>query len=252
MLPSQGGKAGPAPLSNDVDPWRSCNKTYSKKVCQAWRDAAVQTAALDGLIKSCGKMKNDKAWMNNCTNLVQMAGVDVNYRWSLVGTYWSTVSSSRSEIVAEVIWVIEITSYLRRGDGSFVRIVDCNQSSADPDYVEGAIGLSVNGVPILTIKEWDHVDQLWSYVSEMVQLMSESNSVSTYFPDQPIKLSFRGVGDRILVSCEYEGVSRAAMTSKVDFMEAIKSEGRIFFEKMKKIFPGNSEIYEMSLQRLFW
>ncbi|MER5319049.1 hypothetical protein [Streptosporangium roseum] len=146
--------------------------------------------------------------------------------------------------------MIDIKTYLRCEDGSFIQVADCKSLPTDPDYIEGAIELSVDGTLVIGKSEWDYVDQLWFYISEMVRVMLEEGSSSTYFPDQPIELSFQQEGGKIFISCEIEGKLKKFDVPEMDFLNALKNEGRIFFEKMSEILPENSESYKSALRDL--
>lgn len=64
--------------------------------------------------------------------------------------------------------MIEIISYLRTTDGQFVEVSETDTRPANHRYVEGAIDLVIDGVPILDVALWDYVDQLCAYISDMV------------------------------------------------------------------------------------
>ncbi|MER5931016.1 hypothetical protein [Streptomyces sp. NPDC002054] len=136
--------------------------------------------------------------------------------------------------------MVEIETFLRGAGGGFVQVEACRTPPPDLDYIEGAIRLSVDGLEIIGTEEWDYVDQLWCYIAEMVTKMRSSGYAETYFPDQPIMLSFRAVGSRVLVTAKIgEEVKRASAPSE-DLLEAVKGAGMIFFRKMSELAPANS------------
>lgn len=146
--------------------------------------------------------------------------------------------------------MIEIRTLLRYEEGSFVYLEDCTIPPQDPDYVEGAIEFYVDGAEIIGVREWDYVDQLWSYIADMVKDLIESGMASTYFPDQPIELSFKRNGSRVLVSCALKGETRRAEVELDELMEVIRKAGIAFFEKMSTLFPENSSSYGMASRDL--
>ncbi|MGW0828637.1 hypothetical protein [Streptomyces sp. NPDC002845] len=144
--------------------------------------------------------------------------------------------------------MVEIETFLKGVDGGFVQVEACRTSPPDLDYIEGAIRLVVDGVEIIGLKQWDYVDQLWCYIAEMVAQLRSSDYAETYFPDQPIKLSFRVAGSRVLVSADVgEGVRRVNASS-AEFLTAVKLAGLSFFEKMSELAPGSS--YDEAQQQL--
>ncbi|WP_432034013.1 hypothetical protein [Streptomyces antibioticus] len=136
--------------------------------------------------------------------------------------------------------MVEIETFLKGADGGFVQVEACRTPPPDLDYIEGAIRLSVDGLEIIGTEEWDYVDQLWCYIAEMVTKMQSSGYAETYFPDQPIKLSFRVVASRVLVTAKIGEETKTVNASSADFLEAVKAAGMIFFRKMSELVPANS------------
>ncbi len=98
---------------------------------------------------------------------------------------------------------------------------------------------------------WDYIDQLWAYISDMARSLSEKDEVSTYFPDQPTKLTFRRQGnDRILVSAETRKETRVANVGERELISELQSKGSIFFAKMSELLPENRSGYDDALARL--
>ncbi|MFE4752901.1 hypothetical protein ACFRIB_21915 [Streptomyces mirabilis] len=147
--------------------------------------------------------------------------------------------------------MIEITSYLRTKSGGFTTVPDTTSAPSDPSYVEGAIELTINGVRILDQELWDYVDELWSYISDMVLSLKHEDEAATYFPDQPIRLSFKRLGGGlVLVSLTYDDVKRATSVDERELVEALQRSGTKFFTRMKELLPGNAQGYDDALARL--
>ncbi|MFJ8795037.1 hypothetical protein [Streptomyces sp. NPDC102462] len=138
--------------------------------------------------------------------------------------------------------MVEIETFLKVADDGFVQVEACRTPPPDLDYIEGAIRLSVDGLEIIGTEEWDYVDQLWCYIAEMATKMQSSGYAETYFPDQPIKLSFQATGSRVLVTAKIGEVIRTGNASSVDFLKAVKAAGMIFFRKMSELAPANSYV----------
>ncbi|WP_330344046.1 hypothetical protein OHA09_07320 [Streptomyces longwoodensis] len=136
--------------------------------------------------------------------------------------------------------MVEIETFLKGVDGGFVRVEACRTPPPDLDYIEGAIRLSVDGLEIIGTEEWDYVDQLWCYIAEMVTKVQSSGYAETYFPDQPIKLSFQVTGSRVLVTAKIGEEVKRANASSADLLEAVKAAGMSFFRKMSELAPDNS------------
>ncbi|WP_345060934.1 hypothetical protein, partial [Streptomyces rameus] len=126
--------------------------------------------------------------------------------------------------------MIDVTSYLRTKSGSFVDVAEAGSPAADPSYVEGAIDMAINGVRILDQELWDYVDELWAYIGDMVLKLTNEGEASTYFPDQPIRLSFKRLGGGlVLVSLTYDDVKRTVSVGERELVDALRRSGTEFF-----------------------
>ncbi|PFM83698.1 hypothetical protein COJ53_30475, partial [Bacillus cereus] len=78
----------------------------------------------------------------------------------------------------------------------------CLELVIDFDYMEGAIIINYYGNTILGFKEWDMIDQLWSYfINAIEELFENQNDVSFYFPDQPLEVKMQVISqEQILLS----------------------------------------------------
>ncbi|NHV29588.1 hypothetical protein [Burkholderia sp. D-99] len=127
----------------------------------------------------------------------------------------------------------------------FVNFYDFNGKIPDPDYIEGAIELSINGVEILNKEMWDYVDQLWAYLAEGVMCVARGEGFKTYFPDQPIEISFGVQGSKVVVAVTvYETVK--VVVDRSEFVSEMRRLAVEFFEGMKgkgDRYKDNSDIY---------
>ncbi|MFF9085980.1 hypothetical protein ACF1BE_06120 [Streptomyces sp. NPDC014991] len=147
--------------------------------------------------------------------------------------------------------MIDITSYLRTESGSFVDVAEAGTPPVDPSYVEGAIDMTINGVRILDREVWDYVDELWAYIGDMVLKLANEGEASTYFPDQPIRLSFKRLGGGlVLVSLTYDDVKRTVSVGERELVNALRWSGTEFFTRMKELLPENALGYDDALTRL--
>lgn len=147
--------------------------------------------------------------------------------------------------------MIEVTSYLRGSDGQFTQVDAVTSSPPNHRYVEGAVELTIDGIPIIDTVMWDYVDQLWAYISDMVLSLQQKGQASTYFPDQPIKMMFqRHGGRRVLVTLEINGVTRKASADEGELVASLRKNGSAFFGKMIELIPENCDGYADALKRL--
>ncbi|GAA3022739.1 hypothetical protein [Streptomyces glomeratus] len=144
--------------------------------------------------------------------------------------------------------MVKVETFLKDSNGEFQPVETCRTQPRDLDYIEGAIQLSIDGLPIIGLEEWDYVDQLWCYVADMVTQFGTTGFAETYFPDQPIKLSFQSSGSRVLVTAETGNEVRRASAPSAEFLESVRTAGTRFFEKMSELAPANS--YAEAIQQL--
>ena len=147
--------------------------------------------------------------------------------------------------------MIQIKSYLREPGGEFTEVDAVDSPPLNHRYVEGAVELTIDGVPIIDTVMWDYVDQLWAYIGDMVLSLREQGQASTYFPDQPIKLMFRKQGrSRVLVTLEINGATRTASADRDELVSTLREHGSAFFGKMIELLPENRDGYTDALERL--
>ncbi|UVM67992.1 hypothetical protein LOY34_05510 [Pseudomonas sp. B21-009] len=96
---------------------------------------------------------------------------------------------------------------------------------------------------------FDYVDDLWSYLSEGLLKVSEGQSFSCFFPDQPIEVKLTHANGRLQVSvnCHRE-VSVAA--DKDEFVRVMSEQARKFFIHLQNIQPGAQRTCSYALGHL--
>ena len=148
---------------------------------------------------------------------------------------------------------IIIESYLRQEDGEFTLAESWNAPISDHEYLEGALKLTINDTPIITLTMWDYIDELWAYVINTLQELASGDSVHMYFPDQPIKLEMkRTPPNMILVSISPRSgkFDNSAWTHEGDFVHQLLDAGEKFFTKMSKLDPAGQGQYEHDIERI--
>lgn len=146
--------------------------------------------------------------------------------------------------------MLKVNSFLRLPGGDFIRAESCDVLPSDPDYVEGAIEIIANGREIVGKLEWDYVDQLWAYISTMVKTLQESTRVDTYYPDQPINLSFERKGSRVIIESRDDERHRTADVSASEFFQVFRESGEKFFDHLSNLNPGLAATYSIARAKL--
>jgi hypothetical protein len=142
--------------------------------------------------------------------------------------------------------VISIRTLLRSSAGDFIPLEDLPATSGDAFYVEGAIELRIDHKPIMGVREWDDVNHLWGYIGNMIDELRNSPTVETYFPSQPIHLSFQRDDNFIVVTCG----DRRASAPADELLIAIRDEGIRFWNAMLKLAPDNAAEYKFQIEQL--
>ncbi|RFS84112.1 hypothetical protein D0T12_18300 [Actinomadura spongiicola] len=147
---------------------------------------------------------------------------------------------------------VEIETYLRGRDGVFTRIAEYDAPIRDPDYVEGAIRMSIDGQEIVGVAEWDDVNWLWPFLATMAADLADSERVATSYPSQPIGLSFTRKGTFLEVAVDYvptrvawlDGLPRALPAGRVrrrglapalEFLTALQTAGWSYAAEMSRL-----------------
>lgn len=80
---------------------------------------------------------------------------------------------------------------------------------------------------------WDYIDQLWSYIADGIICIQDNQPFETYFPDQPIKVSFMPIkeGVSVSVTCDEEMKVKVA---KKEFVNEISKHVIAFFDYLRK------------------
>jgi hypothetical protein len=147
--------------------------------------------------------------------------------------------------------MVSIASYLKQGS-ELVPIAEFHGPIADENYIEGAIELSINYVPLLTTAQVDYVDQLWAYLIQgMVENVREGQPFKTYFPDCPIEVTLRPEpGERIAVGVDLR-TKRGPITATAplaEFKRVFAAEARRFFETLMPLVSDHRSTYERLLE----
>lgn len=148
---------------------------------------------------------------------------------------------------------IIVESYLRQEDGEFTLAESWSDPISDHEYLEGALKLTINDTPLITLTMWDYIDELWAYAINTLQEFASGDSVHMYFPDQPIKLEMkRTTPNMILVSTSSRSgkFDNSAWAHESDFVHQLLDAGEKFFTKMNKLDPTGQGQYEHDIERI--
>lgn len=123
---------------------------------------------------------------------------------------------------------ITISTLMKREDGTLVDYGQFSERLGDPLYIEGAVVIDCDGAQVLDASMHDLVDQLWAYLIAGAEALQQGQDFTTFFPDQPLELSIRHVGPRLLIATNAE-VAREAVVETRAFLRELAVEGQAFF-----------------------
>lgn len=123
---------------------------------------------------------------------------------------------------------------------------------ADPDYIEGAICLTIEHKPILRRELVDYVDQLWAYLVDGLGEMVAGREFSTGYPDMPIDIVLLPQGGIVNIavrskSHKWDADACAVITELVD---TLAPAGTLFFERMRRLVPSHRAAYDRCIAAL--
>ena len=139
--------------------------------------------------------------------------------------------------------MFEVKSFFRKNN-DFIPISEFTAEISDPNYIEGAIEISKWGNKVLSIEDFDYVDQLWCYFVEGIEKVSKGMEFDTYLPDRPTLISFKpslasqkvvitvGKDSKNFISVEYD-----------EFLNVMIFKAKEFFWHMKRLLPNSQDTY---------
>ena len=155
--------------------------------------------------------------------------------------------------------MIKVKNYIKDGD-RFIPVEEFNGTLPDPEYIDSAMELIINGIPIITCQEWDYMVPLWAYIANGFEELAEKSEWKTYFPDQSIELIFRVDKQRNEIEVKafipksdmlnLPEERRSAVINSGEFLTAMSEAGQSFFLRMAEILPDEREDYEYEARRL--
>ena len=129
---------------------------------------------------------------------------------------------------------MEIVTYMKFDDG-FVAVGDLDRKITG-FYVPGAIHMESSKHVLLSVIEWDYIDQLWAYLITGLGELLRSGRFETGLPDQPIFINFVDQTDWIVVRVSAEGhfPTREAKIARQIFFTKMTSAAVLFLSQFSK------------------
>lgn len=117
----------------------------------------------------------------------------------------------------------------------------------DFDYIDGAITIEYYNNFLMDFSLWDLVDQLWSYLINLVEDVVQSGYGMTYFPDQPVKIEMKVISKDLLLFTLDEGKIIREILPMQEFINALLKSAEIFFSHFMGYFERKIDFsYELN------
>ena len=103
------------------------------------------------------------------------------------------------------------------------------EKELDDFYLDGAIEIKHETQIILDINNWDLIDQLWSYILNLIEEYLQNGKSRVYFPDSPneIKLEkLNGNSMKLSITTDKE---RRIIQNEVEMIRTLLKESKNFF-----------------------
>ncbi|WP_205877916.1 hypothetical protein [Mycobacterium camsae] len=118
-------------------------------------------------------------------------------------------------------------------------------------HIDGALELQIDNIAVLDRSMWDHIDQLWAYLVYMISDLKKVGKAHTYYPDQPLKLTFEAIGEGLVRVASYPSDGpRLAVVKQVELIRCLKASGIKFFATMIRINPKDKDMYYQLIEQL--
>lgn len=148
--------------------------------------------------------------------------------------------------------VTDLNEMLQSPEMYFIDIDDSKSiiniyNRLDLDYLNGAILYKYNNEVLMDFRLWDLIDQLWSYIINLIEDFIDNDIAETYFPDQPIKISISKVSNSTVL---FSVNSKQWQLERDCFLKSLLDGAENFFIKMTTYSKHRNEYYEDELGRI--
>lgn len=147
--------------------------------------------------------------------------------------------------------MIDVKSYLGsiniQHGSTFTLIENYTGSVKDPKHIDGAIELTVDGIPLIVKEQWDLVDQLWIYIVNGVEKVVNGESYTSSFPDSSTELSLKLTKTPNLIEMTIGDKTLAYNIQELG--NALLDGARKCLEELGRVMK-KSDLYQEELQKI--
>ncbi|MFJ9818286.1 hypothetical protein ACIRU3_24060 [Streptomyces sp. NPDC101151] len=146
--------------------------------------------------------------------------------------------------------MIIIETCKRLEGGQFIPFGDVAEVQEDIDLVEGVLEVEIDGISLIKKSEWDYVFPLWCYLSDAVKGLRGTGFAAFQFPDQPIEVSLRRIGQDVELCVQVGKSESKAIVAELEFLAAVRARGDEFFRQSLRLSPGSRSVIDVSRRHL--
>ena len=106
------------------------------------------------------------------------------------------------------------------------------EKDLDDFYLDGVIEIKNEKQIFLEINDWDLVDQLWSYILNLIEEYNESGESEIYFPDCPNKIKIKKMYDGYLMLSITTDQERRELMNQNEILGILLNEANVFFNSI--------------------
>ena len=106
------------------------------------------------------------------------------------------------------------------------------EKDLDDFYLDGAIEIKYKEQVLLDLDDWDLIDQLWSYILNLIVEYSKNGKSEIYFPDCPAKIRMKKMYDNYLMFStvtDVPGKEKKILIDEKEILEILLNKANDFF-----------------------
>lgn len=141
-----------------------------------------------------------------------------------------------------------VSTFIRDHGGGFREIGDVAHQPgrpARPATVDGSIEIVVKGEVVVSRAVWDDILLLWCCVMRMVGELHTCDAVETSYPDQPFRLAFEAVRDRVRITAGAGSDTTRATIWRPLFMQEFARAGEEYVEHMTALIGNDVSVEQV-------
>lgn len=134
-------------------------------------------------------------------------------------------------------------------DSANVIEVEEYKQEIDCDYISGVITIEYDNHFLMDFSLWDLIDQLWSYIIQLVEDVIYPGYGKTYSLDQPLKMEMKVISQDLILFSLNDGKIVKETLPKQTFLNALLKGAESFFTNLIN-YCDNEIVFREELDRI--